>query len=458
MSFIIENIELLQMKRVYIVSLGCDKNRVDTEHMLYLLNKGGYGIVGEIGESDVVIVNTCAFVESAKIEAIETILELAGQKRDEAKLIVTGCLPQKYRDELEKDFPEVAAFLGVRDYEKLVGILDRITETDALASQAKQLQQVDEKNLLRRIRTTPQHYAYLRISDGCNNKCTFCTIPSIRGPYKSVTPDLLVTEAEGLARSGARELIFVAQDVTRYGHDLFGTNNGTKSLCDLIDKVSRIDGIDYIRLMYCYPDVIDERLIDMVANNPKVVKYLDIPMQHASDKILSMMGRHGKSNELRLLIETLYKRIPDITLRSTLMVGFPGETAKEFAELIEFVKWAKIRHLGFFAYSREEDTPSHNLKGHITEAVKKKRFNTIAKIQAEVVETINKRLIGKVIKAIYEDIEYDRNLFIARPLFSAPEVDSIIHFSADFVDIGQDVDIKVTGVQGYDLIGEKKQL
>jgi len=438
------------MKKIYIVSLGCDKNRVDTEQMLYLLNKGGYGIAERIEQSDAVIVNTCAFVESARVEAIETILEAAGQKRKEAKLIVTGCLPQKYKDELEKDLPEVDAFLGVRDYETLVGILNGLLNKDREMSVSR------NDSALHRIRTTPQHYAYLRISDGCNNRCTFCTIPSIRGSYKSISQDVLVAEAEGLARSGARELILVAQDVTRYGTDLFGADNGTKPLCDLIDRISRIDGIDYIRLMYCYPDAIDEKLIDTIASSPKVVKYLDIPMQHASDKILALMGRKGNGKELRRLIETLYKRIPDITLRSTLMVGFPGETVKEFDELVDFVKWAKIRHLGFFAYSREEDTPSHNLKGHIAETTKKKRLNTIAKIQAEIVENLNKSLMGKTIKAIYEDIDYDRNLFIARPLFCAPEVDTVIYFSADFVDVGQDVDVKVTGVEGYDLIGEVK--
>jgi len=442
------------MKKIYIVSLGCDKNRVDTEQMLYLLYNGGYGIAETVSDCDAVVVNTCAFVESARVEAIETILEMAHQKKEDAKLIVTGCLPQKHKDELEKELPEVDAFLGVKDYESLVSVLDDLTKNTKGKMRCDNSGQAIET--LQRIRTTPQHYAYLRISDGCNNKCTFCTIPSIRGAYKSIAPAALVVEAEGLAKSGARELILVAQDVTRYGQDLFGSGNGTKPLCDLIDRISRINGIDYIRLMYCYPDAIDEGLIDTIANNPKVVKYLDIPMQHVSDKVLSLMGRRGNGKELRRLIETLYSRIPDITLRSTIMVGFPGETEKEFDELLDFVKWAKIRHLGFFAYSREEDTPSHNLKGHIAESTKQKRFNVITKIQADIVENLNKNLVGKTVKAIYEDIDYSKNLFIARPLFSAPDVDNVIYFSADFVDVGSDVSIRVTGVEGYDLIGEVK--
>ncbi|MCL2370494.1 MAG: 30S ribosomal protein S12 methylthiotransferase RimO [Firmicutes bacterium] len=442
------------MKTVYIVSLGCDKNRVDTEQMLYLLSNGGYGVSDRVEDCSAIIVNTCAFVESARVEAIETILELAGQKGESKKLIVTGCLPQKYRAEIEKDLPEVDAFLGVRDYEQLVEILDSLTKNQRENKDVPQGTPNDGK--LQRIRTTPPHYAYLRISDGCNNKCTFCTIPSIRGPYKSVSSESLIAEAKGLAKGGVRELIFIAQDVTRYGVDLFGTDEGTKPLCDLIDKISQIDGIDYIRLMYCYPDVIDDRLIDTIAGNPKVVKYLDIPMQHISDKILKGMGRRGSKKDLRQLVETLYKKIPDITLRSTLMVGFPGETEKEFQELTDFIKWAKIRHLGFFAYSREEDTPSYKLKEQVSQSAKDERFNAIATIQADIAANLNKQFVGKTVRAIYEDIDYDRNMFVARPLFSAPEIDSVIYFKTKFADVGSDVDIKITGVDGYDLIGEVK--
>jgi len=424
------------LKTAYIVSLGCDKNRVDTEHMLYVLHKGGYGVAQTADKSDVIIVNTCAFIESARAEAIDTILGLAREKHAGQKLVVTGCLPQKYRDELIEGLPEVDAFFGVREYDKLCGTLDTMFNAQCTTRN-------DGQECFGRIRTTPEHYAYLRIADGCDNKCTFCTVPSIRGPYRSRSSDSLVAEAAKLAEQGVRELIIIAQDVTRY-----------EDLCDLLDRLSQIGDIDYIRLMYCYPDAVDNRLIETIRDNPKIVKYIDMPMQHVSNKILRAMGRKGSGDDLRKLVDKLYAGIPGMAIRTTFMVGFPGETETEFNELKEFLISHKFRHAGFFAYSCEEDTPSHKLPGHVDEETKAARLAEIAALQATIVEEQNRRLIGTAVSAIYEDIDYERNSFIARPLFSAPEVDSLIYFTAPFADVGKTVKIEITGVDGYDLVGE----
>ena len=338
-------------KEVAVVSLGCDKNRIDTEHMLSYLSDGGYCITDDFDSASVIIVNTCAFIESARSEAVDTVLEMAQKKKGRCeKLIVTGCLPQKYSEDLKRELPEVDAFLGVNDYDKIVSVIESGTLSDKVYIGGRD--RVFDQN---RIVTTPTHYAYLCIADGCDNFCTFCTIPSIRGKYRSRTMESIFAEAERLAESGVKELILVAQDVTRYGIDLYGRY----ALTELIEKLSALD-ILWIRLMYCYPELVTNDLLDEIANNDKVAKYIDIPLQHYDNAVLKLMNRRCTSDTIDNILREAKKR--NISVRTTLMVGFPTETDAQFQNLCDFVRRAELENVGIFAYSTEEDTPSAKLK------------------------------------------------------------------------------------------------
>jgi len=430
------------IKNIAVISLGCDKNRVDTETMLYNLASAGkdYVIVNDYSLADAIIVNTCAFIESARVEAIETILEMAEYKKDRCKkLIVTGCLPQKYLSELTSDLPEVDAFLGIDEYEKIASLLD---SESGVANQ-------NDSNPCKRVLTTPAHYAFLKIADGCNNHCTFCTIPSIRGAYRSRPIEELVKEAQALASKGVSELILVAQDVTSYGKDLFNE----PSLIRLLAELEKTD-ITYIRLMYCYPELVTDDLIKFVANSKKVLHYMDIPLQHVSDPVLKRMGRRSSKTAICEMFTKLRNSIPDIAIRTTMMVGFPGETDDQFDELYDFVKEYKPDNMGIFAYSKEEGTPSAKLKGHLTKAVKVKRLNKLGKLNAENCLNRNKNFIGKIVDVIYEDIDYDKGLFVGRTLLDAPEIDGNVYFSGEFADVGTVYKVKITDCDEYDLFGE----
>lgn len=457
-------------KKVSVVSLGCDKNRVDTETMLYNLASGGYEIINDFNEAEIIIVNTCAFIESARKEAIETILNAVNYKSNKCeKLIVTGCLPQKYKREIAGDLPEVDAFLGTEDYaticdtiqslyvefksEKSSGLISQKNSSETNENLAENcacdsLVKVKINDYAKRILTTSAHVAYLKIADGCNNHCTFCTIPSIRGAYRSRTIESLVLEAKKLVDDGVKELILVAQDVTRYGIDLYDK----LALVDLLHALSELDVV-WIRLMYCYDDLVTDELISEIDNNPKIAKYIDIPIQHASDKILKFMNRRSSNSGLRALMCKLRSTRNEIAVRTTVMVGFPGETEEDFNELVEFLKEFKPAHVGVFAYSKEADTPSALLKGHLSKKIKAARVKTIGELHLQNCKERNNKFIGQTIRVLYEDIDYKKNLFVGRAEFSAPDIDTFVYFKADFADVGNFYDITITHANTYDLFG-----
>ncbi len=440
------------MKNVAVISLGCDKNRVDTEHMLYRLVRGGCA-VSDIADAQIIIVNTCAFIESAREESIDNILQCAEFKKSGKceKLIVTGCLPQKHRDELVSALPEVDAFLGAFEYDKILdvaGVSDAAEHAETAATAVLQADgacaEFAAAENCGRLLTTFPHVAYLKIAEGCNNKCTFCTIPSIRGAYRSRPIADIKREAEKLVADGVQEIILVAQDVSRYGRD-----QGS-SLAELLTELESVDAV--LRLMYCYPEEVSDELIDKIAASRNIAKYIDIPIQHCSDKILKLMNRRTTGAAIEKLINKLHKR--GITVRTTLMVGFPGETQKEFDELCAFVKRVKPDYAGVFAYSKEDGTAAAHLPNQVKKSDKIKRVNALGRICTCVTREFNNSFIGKTVKVRYEDVDFDKNLFVGRALFQAPDVDGVVYFKADRVDVGKLYDITVTKCDNYDLYGK----
>ncbi|MDE7463547.1 MAG: 30S ribosomal protein S12 methylthiotransferase RimO [Clostridiales bacterium] len=432
------------MKSVAAISLGCDKNRVDTERMLYRITRGGYGI-SDVSDAEIIIVNTCAFIESARQESIDTILSCAEYKKSGKceRLIVTGCLPQKYRAELEKELPEVDAFLGVNDYDGILEVIDG--SVDNATESADFNEKFEALENCGRLLTTYPHIAYLKIADGCDNKCTFCAIPSIRGPYRSRPVADVVKEAAGLVNDGVSELVLVAQDVTRYGEDK------NSSLIELLDELSKLD-VKRLRLLYCYPERVTDELINVIATNDKIAKYIDIPVQHYSDKILKLMNRRTTGAHIESLIAGLHEK--GIAVRTTLMVGFPGETDDDFDALCGFVKRARPEYAGVFAYSKEDGTAAARLKDQVKKSVKRARANALGAICTEATREFNAGIVGRTIEVIYEDIDYDKNLFVGRADFQAPDVDGRVYFKAAQADVGNYYKVKITDSDDYDLYGE----
>lgn len=436
------------MKKLGIISLGCDKNRVDTEKMLSYLGENKYIVTDDISQADIIIVNTCGFIEKARQESIDAILESLEQKsKTDAKVIVSGCLSKKYFDELTHELSEVDAYIGTENYSNIEQVIDSVSE----GKKYYDITPVDDIDKYSRIITTPSHYAYLKIAEGCSNHCTYCTIPSIRGKYRSRDFDSLIKEAKMLAERGVKELILVAQDCGRYGFD----KSGTYELPRLVNSLSKIDGIEWIRIMYCYPETITDELLDTIKNNPKVCKYLDIPFQHAHDRILKLMNRKITSAELDSMIKKIRAADQNISIRSTFIIGFPSESEKEFEAILDFLKKHNLNNVGFFTYSKEEGTPAAKLKDQIPEKIKNKRLKIAANVQKKIVEQNNKNAIGNVYKVLYEGIDYDKNMFYGRTEYNAPDVDTLVYFTADFADIGEFYNIKITNTLGYDLKGEK---
>lgn len=437
------------MKNVAVISLGCDKNRVDTERMLYRISSGGYGIC-DISDADVIIINTCAFIESARQESIDTILSCAELKKSGKckKIIVTGCLPQKYRAELIKELPEADAFLGCNEYDKIIGAIEDCAESEiesaATSPADSEYAKFCAAENVKRLLSTYPHAAYLKIAEGCDNKCTFCTIPTIRGGYRSRPMCDVVCEAERLVRDGVKELILVAQDVTRYGTDIDCT------LTELISELEKLPLVT-LRLLYCYPERVTDKLIEKIASSPKIAKYIDIPVQHFSDKILKLMNRKTTGKDIETLINKLHAR--GIVVRTTLMVGFPSETDKEFDELCEFVKRVKPEYAGIFAYSKEDGTAAARLRGHVKKAEKLARVNKLGEIASAVTREFNKSLRGKTIRVLYENVDFDKNMFVGRAEFQTPDVDGRVYFKANAVDVGEYYSIKITDSDDYDLYG-----
>lgn len=428
-------------KTAAIVSLGCDKNRVDTENILYYLGQGGYTLTDDMNDADVIIINTCAFIKSAEKEAVDEIFAAAECKKTGKckKLVVAGCLPMRYGESLAELLPEADCFVGMNDYADICGIIergDRVRMNGAYAPTP------------RRILSTPPHYAYLKIADGCDNRCTYCTIPYIRGKYRSRTPDSLLEEAAYLDSMGVKELILVAQDVTRYGSDL-----GGYMLVPLVKRLLAECSFSVIRLMYCYPELVTDELIDLISQEKRVASYIDVPLQHISDGILKRMGRRTSSAQIKELFTKLKSR--NIAIRTTFMVGFPGETEEQFGELMDFVSEYRPDHTGVFAYSREEGTPAARMKDQVSVAVKRRRVSEIGKLTERIAEERNASLVGKTLPVIYEDIDYDRNMFVGRTEADAPEIDGLVYFKGDFCDVGSVYNVRITGYKGYDLIGEK---
>lgn len=432
------------MKKIGLISLGCDKNRVDSERILGLINDRAE-ITNDINEAQIIIINTCAFLESSRIESIDTIMECNELRKNKLeKIVLAGCLPQKFIGQIFDELIEVDVFLGFLDYDLLFEALD-------LAYQGNRVNFVGKNKKIstkKRILTTPCHYSYLKIADGCDNHCTYCLIPSIRGKYVSEPIEELLKETEELGE--LEELILVAQDVTKYGLDLYGEIK----LVELIRKLSNLDNVKRIRLLYCYPELIDDELICEIKTNDKVLKYIDVPMQHADDKILKLMNRKGCGEDYLKLINKLKREIPSIAIRSTFITGFPGEGKTEFENLVKFIKDAKLFNCGFFAYSREEGTPAYKLPNQVEESVKEKRVKKLYDIQKKISKTNLKRFVGQKITVLCDGIDYDKQCFFGRAYFNAPDIDGKVYFNSDeLINQGEYYEVEITSSDAYDLYG-----
>ena len=437
--------------KLLFVSLGCDKNLVDTEVMLGLLDKRGCQITDDETQADVIVINTCCFVHDAKEESIQTILEMAEYKKTGSlkALIVTGCLAQRYQEEIVKEIPEVDAVLGTTSYDKIADAIDGALEGNV----SIELADVDALPLVetKRLVTTGGHYAYLKIAEGCDKHCTYCIIPKIRGNYRSVPMERLLEEAADLAEQGVKELILVAQETTLYGRDIYGE----KSLHKLLRELCRIKGIRWIRILYCYPEEIDDNLIQVMKEESKICHYLDLPIQHANNEILKRMGRRTSKEQLIAIIEKLREAIPDITLRTTLITGFPGETKEQHEELMEFVDQMEFDRLGVFTYSPEEDTPAAEMPRQVPEEVKEERQAEIMELQQEIAFEQAEDMIGREVLVMIEGKVADEDAYVGRTYKDAPNVDGLIFVNTDEELMSGDfARVKITGALEYDLIGE----
>lgn len=437
--------------KILMISLGCDKNLVDTENMLGILSRDGHTFTDDEQEAEAVIVNTCCFIGDAKEESIQTILEMAELKESGncRALIVTGCLAERYRQEILKEIPEVDGILGTASWDEISQVLKESgTEKKPVC-----FEPVDRlpESYGKRILTTGGHYAFLKIAEGCDKFCTYCIIPSLRGRYRSVPMERLLREAESLAEQGVRELILVAQETTLYGVDLYGK----KMLPELLHRLAAISGIYWIRIQYCYPEEITDELIEAIKTEEKVCHYLDIPIQHASDRILKRMGRKTDQAFIRQMVEKLRREIPDIALRTTLISGFPGETQKDHQELMEFVDEMEFERLGVFAYSAEEDTPAAEFPDQIPDELKEKRRDEVMELQQEIAFKKSESMVGRVLDVMIEGKVADEPAYVARTYMDAPGVDGYLFVNSDELFMSGDfVRVQVIGAAEYDLIGD----
>ncbi|MCI7800590.1 MAG: 30S ribosomal protein S12 methylthiotransferase RimO [Eubacterium sp.] len=435
-------------RKVGMISLGCPKNQVDGEALLAKLKKAGYEIVNNIEDSDVMIVNTCGFIEQAKKEAIDTILEVAEYKNAGliSAIVVTGCLAERYQDEIIKEMPEVDAVLGIGANGDIVKACDKaLCGIVTTSFPNKCYLSINDE----RIISTPSHWAYLKIAEGCDNRCSYCAIPGIRGGFRSRTIESCVDEAKALAESGVKELILIAQDTTKYGQDLYGKY----SLDILLKELVKIDGIEWIRLFYCYPQRITDSLINVIANEEKVCNYIDIPLQHSDKTVLKNMNRVGDGDDYRALISKMRKALPDLALRTTFMVGFPGETDEQFENLCKFTEDVKFDKMGCFTFSPEEDTPAYDMQNQIDDDVKVRRQEVLMNKQYSITEELNKQRIGRIYKVIIDT--FDGEKYVGRSYMDSPEIDSGIIFTCDNnLNIGDFVNVEITDYNGYDLIGK----
>lgn len=433
--------------KVGFVSLGCSKNLIDTEMAIGLFKRNNFEIVNDVEKAEIIIVNTCGFIESAKQEAINTILEMAEHKENGTckYLVVMGCLVQRYKKELQKALPEVDLFIEINDYgsywDKILELLDEKEKPDT----------INNLCYMDRVISTGNKTAYLKIAEGCSNRCTYCAIPYIRGPYVSRPMEEVLEEAKKLATAGIKELIVIAQDTTRYGEDLYGESK----LSDLLNELCKIDGFEWIRFLYAYPESITDELIQTVKNNPKICNYFDIPIQHISDSVLKRMNRRTNGKQIEELINKIKKQIPNVILRTSLIVGFPGETEEDFNKLYEFVKKGYFDKLGVFTYSKEDGTPAARLKEQIHPATKKKRYNLIMSVAKDISAEKLKSYIGKEYKVLVEDTTFDHKFCVGRSYMDIPDTDGMVIIkNCDAKLVGEFVNCKVTAVNNYDLIAK----
>ena len=452
--------------KVGFVSLGCSKNLIDTEIAIGKFKNNNYKIVNNPSEADIIVINTCGFIDSAKEEAINTILEMAEYKKQKCRyLIVMGCLVQRYYEDLIKELPEVDLFIKLEDYDNFWNIIEDLIKRDIVTktkqklsnkiSEMKPLPMATSEEFMDRVVTTGKNYAYIKIGEGCSNRCTYCAIPYIRGPFVSRKMEDILEEAKMLAKTGIKELIVIAQDTTKYGVDIYGESK----LAELLSKLSKIKGIEWIRFLYSYPEGITDELIQEVAQNKKIAKYFDIPIQHISDSILKKMNRKTSKKQITELLEKIRTQIPEVTLRTSLIVGFPGETDDYFKELQEFVSQAKFDKLGAFMYSKEEGTPAEKLPNQIHRNTKKSRYNKIMQEQQKISKQNLENKIGKTYDVLIEEISFDKKFLIGRTMQDVPEIDGLVYVKVQENDlaveqkIGQIIKCKITEVSNYDLIG-----
>ena len=437
--------------KVFFASLGCDKNLVDSEKMLGLLDEAGHTIIDNEEEADIIIINTCSFIHDAMEESINSVIEYGKYKENDnlKALIMTGCLAERYKEEIFKELPEVDAVIGTNSYDKIIDVINDVLgdRRDSLVCDTLDKPVNPKKRLL----STGGHFAYLKIAEGCNKRCTYCIIPTLRGNYRSFPIEDIVTEATELVRYGVKELILVAQETTVYGMDIYGS----KKLTELLDKLQEIEGLDWIRLLYCYPEEIDDDLIEAIIRNDKVCHYIDMPIQHSEDSILGRMGRKTNKASLQAVINRLRDRIPDIVIRTTLITGFPGETEDEFNSLCEFVKDNRFNRLGVFSYSREEGTKAFDMDGQVDDDIKDSRRDIIMSLQQDISHSNNEALLEKEFDVFIEGKLVDDDVYIGRTYMDAPDVDGYFFVNSDKeINSGDFVRAKVTDYNEYDLIGE----
>ncbi len=438
------------MLKIALESLGCSKNLMDAEIMTGILKEKGYEFVEEFAEANIIIVNTCGFIRDAKQESIDTIVELS-QLKEFGKLkylIVTGCLAQRYADELLEEIPEIDAIVGTGNFMNISEIIDRL-ESEKNVTEIGNIEFAFDETLPRYV-STPEHMAYLKIGEGCSNHCTYCIIPKLRGKYRSRKIEDIVEEAKTLAAEGVKELVVIAQDTTRYGEDLYGE----AKLAELLEELAGIEGIKWIRIMYSYPESITEKLIDVIAAHDNICSYFDMPIQHASNRVLKRMNRRTSKEDIRNKVDMIRSKIPDAVIRTTVIVGFPGETEEDLEELIEFMKEIKFDRLGAFAYSREEDTPADRMDGHMDEEIKEERRDRVMMVQQAISEEINQKREDKVFEVLIEE-EAEEGVYVGRTQGDAEEIDSVVYVNSDEeLEIGSFVNVYITEAMEYDLIGD----
>ena len=438
------------MLKIALESLGCSKNLMDAEIMNAILVKKGYEFTDDFEDADIIIVNTCGFIKDAKQESIDLIVQLSELKESGhlKYLIVTGCLAQRYADELQEEIPQIDAVVGTGNFMNIAEIIEKVKLNEKV-NETGNIEFAFDESLPRYV-STPEHMAYIKISEGCSNHCTYCIIPKLRGKYRSRKMEAIIAEAKKLAESGVKELVVIAQDTTKYGADLYGE----PKLAELLEELSGIEGFKWIRIMYSYPETITEKLVDVISRHDNLCSYFDMPIQHASNRVLKLMNRKTSKEDIRSKVEMIRAKIPDAVIRTTVIVGFPGETEEDLEELVDFMEEIKFDRLGAFSYSREENTPADKMPGHMEEEIKEERRDRVMMVQQRISEELNRKKIGKVYEVLVEE-QVDGNVYTGRTQGDAEEIDSIVYINSDReLEYGSFVNVEINDAMEYDLIGD----